>query len=229
MVQAKSHSHNRLSQLKPKNGKYFVALLAGGPPDVAREIRGRLSDSRNILVKYHWDYQKSHDFQGVVSGDVDMVLLLKDMIGHANSDLAHKAAKEAGIPLIRTQRKWAIMGMTLMKYGFHKAELPLHLRSSAVLHEVKPSTEKEQSSIIDSPGELKGPQLPTDTKTYTVAVETATERPPVVGELPAPSQPGMSLRPETMALIAQLQNSLKQDHAVALISGDSISIEPFRK
>ena len=66
---------------KPKNKRWLVALLAGGPQDIGNEISTRLADRRGIQIKYHWDYEHTNKFRApVMPVDVDVVIILKDMI-----------------------------------------------------------------------------------------------------------------------------------------------------
>ena len=110
-------------QLTPKNSRHLIVLLAGGPADRAREIKQALADRRGVDAKYHWDYERPHEFSRPIPQDVDLVILLKTMISHPLHDLVMRAAKKAGVPVVRTSHKWGVMDLAL-RQRFRITKLP---------------------------------------------------------------------------------------------------------
>lgn len=104
----------------PRNGKYYKALLAGGPADVATEIKDRLIHSSRVLVVEHWAYDKPKAYQRPIPEDVDLAIILKDMASHSLEGAVKTKAKAKGIRVIRTQRKWAALRSALVNYRLHE-------------------------------------------------------------------------------------------------------------
>lgn len=136
----------------PKNGQYHVALLVGGPADIARELRERLARERGVLVKYHMEWKRPRAFQSPIKRDVDVVIILTDMLGHPDEALVVKTAKSAGVPFIRTQRKWATLGSALSARGIgpSNALVPPQVTEAPVVELDEPEPEP-QLSIVEAP------------------------------------------------------------------------------
>ena len=112
----------------PKNGKYHVALLVGGPHDIFLELQQKLAAERGIWIEHHWEWRKNH--HGIIPKDVDLIIILKDMLSHALDKKASVAlekrviAASDGVPFIRTVRKWAIMSQALEHNGWEAGKFP---------------------------------------------------------------------------------------------------------
>lgn len=158
--------------IKPRNGKWVVAMLAGGPADRARELRDKLAKDRGILVRYHLDYDKQNDFQiDRIPDDVDFVIIIKSQLGHANEHNVRTAIKrserERGtrIAWMRTTHKWASMTQGLWMRGLKTADpLPLAVSSTEYFGKVRldaPAAEPEPPKYVRAatPAPEPGPAL----------------------------------------------------------------------
>lgn len=94
----------RTRPLTKKNGKYRVLLLAGGPRDLAKDIRLKLA-RRGLYVKYHWESDKDHQFHRDIPTDVDFVITLKDFMGHSQEYAVVAQCKDRNMRWIRSGRK----------------------------------------------------------------------------------------------------------------------------
>lgn len=104
-------------RLRFKNGKFGVGLLVGGPEDVYRELRLRLLERKNILLRHHFDWEHPHAVSTrPIPADVDLVVILKDMVGHPVHDAIVRECKARGILFVRSQRKWASIDHSLRWY-----------------------------------------------------------------------------------------------------------------
>lgn len=113
---AKSKSEARLRGLgPPRNGKYYTALLVGGPADRFREIKQQYRENTKVLLVEHWEYKGVTDFRKPVP-KVDLIVILKDMIGHSEQHTVVAKAKAAGVRFIRTQHKWSTARSALANY-----------------------------------------------------------------------------------------------------------------
>lgn len=124
----------------PKNGRYIVAMLVGGPADRAREIRDTLADKRGILCQYHLDYEKDKAFDvAKIPDDVDLVIILRTQLGHSKEakflTAVSRYRRENGtpVPVIRTSHKFSVMDNALrQRFGIGKTErLPENVISTA--------------------------------------------------------------------------------------------------
>lgn len=95
---------------RPKNGKWLVAVLVGGPGDVAREFGAKCA-LHGVEVRYHWPTDKRLPTQ--IPVDVDAVVLLREFAPEAVTKAIALAAEKAGVVAIRTQRKWAAAWIAL--------------------------------------------------------------------------------------------------------------------
>jgi hypothetical protein len=132
--------------LKPKNGKYLVALIAGAPADRARELRDFLASRRGILAQYHWDYEKPNQF-GRVPEDVDVVFIIKSQLGHSLEGRVVGSCESQGIPYIRTIHKWTIFDSAVRQRlddeTWGKKSLPPEISSTAYFKEPKCEVPRE--------------------------------------------------------------------------------------
>lgn len=158
----------------PKNGLYRIAHLAGGPEDVAREIRERLRE-RGIFVRDHSDWDKERSFTGPIKKDVDLVIILTDMIGHPSEAQISLAARKAGIPFVRTQRKWTRLSQALRMRGFLgstpiselvKQEGVVAAKEELLLEEV--AVVEEQPALLPVVKEKPQPEEATDERDLAV-------------------------------------------------------------
>jgi hypothetical protein len=95
--------------LEPKtNAATTIALLVGGVADVYREVRKKLFKNKNIDLKYHFEW-KAQD----IPKDVTLIIIVVDMINHNLENIVVEAAKRAGVPFVRTSRKWAVMSQAI--------------------------------------------------------------------------------------------------------------------
>jgi hypothetical protein len=159
----------RKSWPKPKNGSYMVILLAGGPADRARELRNAFAEKRGALVKYHLDYDRVREFQRAIPPDVDLVIVVKTMIGHPAHSLVIASCRKAGVPIVRTTHKWTNINTTL-HYHFGPLPgavrpLPLNITSVAYLRnpegdpqpEVKPAP--EAARVVQQIAQAVNPEI----------------------------------------------------------------------
>lgn len=120
-------SVNRLGQptvISMKNGKYRVVLLAGGPRDLAIELREKLARQRGLYVKYHLAYRKPLTWARPVPPDVDLVIHLRDACSHDDTQHIKIMAKKAGVRIISTSDKMSILNSSLGNFGIRMSELP---------------------------------------------------------------------------------------------------------
>lgn len=111
----------RAESLPKKNGRYHVVLLAGGPNDVAREVRDKLAASRDIYVKYHLPMERPTLWSRPIPKDVDFVIFIKDMLGHVHTDKLVPQLKADGIRFVHTKSKMSVMLAALNNYGVRAA------------------------------------------------------------------------------------------------------------
>lgn len=128
-------AQNKKAFPSPKNGKYYVALIAGGPSDIGREVRDRLLHRMGILAKFHWSYDRSKCFLRKVPDCVDFVLILKDFIGHSDGGKVRATCKKLGVPTFYTQSKWTPMYRVFWTQHIKARDLPIEVTSSAILND----------------------------------------------------------------------------------------------
>ena len=193
---------------EPKNGKWYVALLAGGPGDVAREIRDKLMDQLGTVVSHHWEWKRPRAWQNPIPQDVDFAILLKDMMGHADEDLVRRACKAAKVPFIRTQRKWSAMRAALNQRGLvakFAPEIPLAVTSTAVLRSVP----DEEPAPEPTPALLPEPVTATAQVAHQIQVmlQGGVSMPPITNFGPT----------RTYALVAVLQKVMAEEGVKAVM------------
>jgi hypothetical protein len=116
----------------PKNGRWPIVMLVGGPADIFRETKAKWEGGKGIELKYHWDYERARDFDGAIPKDVDLVVMFKDFIGHANSSKAKAAAKRAGVRFLCTTSKRSAWEHAFYKLGLkNAAALPTNKETPA--------------------------------------------------------------------------------------------------
>lgn len=132
----------------PKNGRYPVALLAGGPADIAREVKFRLGSKVGVLARYHMDREHPRAFQRPIPKDVDLVIILRDFIGHPDNWRVKETCRAQGVPVIVTGSKWATMYQALYLRGIRRAELPLQLTETTKLETLAPEPEPAPLALV---------------------------------------------------------------------------------
>ena len=84
------------------------ALLVGGPADIRRDQEAHL-EPEGVCVLDHWTYDKKRG--GAVSHRLpkrtQLVVLVRDMMGHRHSLEVVKLAKRQGVPVVYGTRKWS--------------------------------------------------------------------------------------------------------------------------
>lgn len=140
----------------PKNGSRYVGLLAGGPADIFRELTNRLNERSVVSLKHHLDYHKPREWDAPIPKDVDLVIILKDMMGHSNEGQIVSRAKSVGVPFIRTQRKSSRLLNALAYYGLVEREGIRPVVNEAVGTSLKaptllPSKVEEFSEVAPEP------------------------------------------------------------------------------
>lgn len=158
--------------LPMQNGKHRVAVLAGGPADIARDLTTYLAQF-GVEVKYHWEQHKPNLWPQKVPADADFVILLKDFSGHWGFSRMKQACKDAGVRYILTQRKKSTMGAALRNYGLNTFN-PLNgaprLRAVAEEPVLETPTAAPAPTPAETPTEAP-PEKPKATDTFAVARE----------------------------------------------------------
>ena len=219
-----------LHALPMQNRRFHIVLLAGGPRDLAREIRDKLAKARSIFVKYHREYDKEHQWSKPIPKDVDFVIMLKDMMSHPMFDKMRRACSDAGLRWVVTQRKMSTMIAALNNYGIRSSEgIPVNIASVAYFNDSEPAVESAPAKPIElAPivGAVKVEPPPSlDHKPHTVSIFVT--QTPIPEGMPLTPRPG-SPRPETMVLIAALQQMAQDDHVNIMITPTSITVEPVK-
>lgn len=119
-----------MQQLTPKNGKYLVAMMVGGFPDRARELRDGLAKHRGIFVQHHVDPQRTSGFLKAprLPEDVDLVLMIKSQMDDAQKRrldaLLERYEREHGValPVVMTEHKWTAISQHLQaRFGISQS------------------------------------------------------------------------------------------------------------
>lgn len=235
--------------LVPKNGRYLVGMMVGGPADRARELRDRLAESRGILIQYHLDYEKAKAF-GIdrLPEDIDFILYIKSQMGHANESQFNKAitkwVREHGgtkIPLIKTSHKWVNIDMALRKrfaIGV-RDPLPLEVISTAYFRTPKAAViEAPKAPVVEAPKVPVAAPILTTKQPEPVIIRPEPVVPNIVGDtatilrqipLEFPADAPMKPSYETLQLIIHLQARMQNEGIQAMISPNEITISALRK
>lgn len=154
----KQTSNHRYNSLTKKNGQYYVVMLAGGPKDIAREIRGRLARTRGIYVKYHLEYYKKTGWHEPIPKDVDFIIQLRDLMGHSPEDLLWANAEKAGVRIISTVSKMSNMSAALYPYGITATQsLNINLIRSRWNHDPEFVKTAEAPKVAEGPSPVLEP------------------------------------------------------------------------
>lgn len=201
--------------LTPKNDQYPVALLAGGPADLAREIRDRLASKLGVLVTHHWEGDKPRQWHRPIPPDVDLVIFLKDFAGHSQHDLIMRQCAAQQVPVARTQRKWGTMYQMLhQQFGMSSAEAPVIPPEALNLRVTRPpdmpAPEFQEPPAVEIPQRIRRKHV----------------RKPKA-EAPTPTFAGPS--EEAMVLIGRLKALASRDRFNVMITPEEITISSARK
>lgn len=188
----------------PKNGHHYVALIAGGPEDRAREIRDLLAVNAGIVAPYHLPYDKPASFSRPIPKDVDLILAVKSQIGHSERNKVRAAAKRLGLVWFETTHKWSAIYQHLWRFGIRvkaKADLPVEVTSTTYLREPPPAEEAPLATPpVAAVPSSRGSEAPE-------SVPALPPKPPADPE--PPLHPGlMRASPETVWLVAELQRRI---------------------
>lgn len=219
-----------LNPMPMKNGKFHIVLLAGGPRDIAREIRDKLAAKRDVFIKYHYEYDKEQQWNKPIPKDVDFVIVLKDMISHSLFYKIKESCKQAGLRWIVTQRKLSIMTAALANYGIRRSDgIPVNVQSVAYFD----NSEPEIAPVITHPAVRKAKEKNVEPAKKVVVQKEEPAKEVNIFVSPAPVPEGTPLtprqgvpRPETMVLIAALQQMVQDDKVSIMITPTQIAIEP---
>ena len=88
---------------------------SGGPKDLADEVRVRMAPYEVEVVK-HLPYDKPRQWTRPLP-QADVVVVLKDMLGHSDHITLESHAARQGIRVVTTQRKWGRMATALRNHG----------------------------------------------------------------------------------------------------------------
>lgn len=176
-------------QGKPKNGEYYVTLLAGASPDFARNVRTKLA-RKGVYAKYHWDDSKEAHWRREVPKDVDFVIVVKDGVSHKLCVPFVARCRRAGIRWITTQSKVATLFGALAN---HKIRTGAPLNSSVMIFNEDLRTESEPEAAEETV-QTEDTEIPQTELLY--ARENSVEvQPPAVNEPVALSTVGRALDP----------------------------------
>lgn len=218
----KRKNTNRTYPLTCKNDRYRVVLLAGGPRDLAREIRSRLAQQRGMYVKYHWPADKPNQWDRDIPVDVDLVIFLKDFASHSQQSNLVPKCKASGIRWIRTQRKWAAMSGIMAQHGLLSSppipfdilanmkfedDLP-EAKAAEQVEEEAEATEPAAQALVSAPDQLAVTERP---QTLPQILEEAAR--PALG-LPIPRKKLPSPR---LAALAAVVMAMCADEEVSLM------------
>lgn len=91
----------RPKQLSLTPADPLQVLIAGGPADVAKELRAWLAP-RGLRVANHWPSDKTRVFDRPVPAGTQFVIILVKHLGHSAYDAVVRACKRAGVRYVRT-------------------------------------------------------------------------------------------------------------------------------
>ena len=84
------------------------ALLVGGPADIRRDQERHLEpEGVEVIDHWTWDQRTGAHFAQRIPRRAQLVLLVRDMMGHKHSQVAVKLAKRDGVPVVYGTRKWS--------------------------------------------------------------------------------------------------------------------------
>ena len=205
-----------MKTIQPKNGKFPVVLLAGGPADLAREIGERLSTKLGVVVGHHWEGDKLRQWQRNIPEDVDLTIFLKDFASHAQEDLMARQCSSQRVPLLRTQRKWSAMYSALHAvYGMSSstaAEVPAVVPAPVLPPDAPAPGWTEPPPVEPAPAKPRQRRTPGGPRSQAAA-------PPA-----APAAPRGSPSEEAMVLVAKLMALAARDRFNVMITPEEVTI-----
>lgn len=203
--------------ITPKNGQFPVALLAGGPADLAREIGQRLREKLGVVVAHHWEDDKPRQWQRRVPDDVDITIFLKDFASHSQDGLISRQCSVQKVPFLRTQRKWATMYSALHAvYGMNINDNPWTSNTAAApeVTTMSPPNEPAPDWKEPAPVEAAAP-APRKPRQPRAKVATVTALPPASAN--GPSE-------EAMVLVAKLMIHAARDRFSVMITPTEVTV-----
>lgn len=215
-------------QITMKNGKWHVALIAGGPADIARETRDLLAQKRCTVADYHWPADKPKSFERPIPADVDYVLALTSFMDHSEFNLLRDACKRAKVCLITaTHKKSHILTQTLTAQ-IDKRPVPLEVATTAVLKEDPAPRAEVKSAPAPRLAVVPAPKPPEPPKVqFSGNVLEALVQHLNAGMDPTPGWKGVP-RPITCAIAALLQRMATEDEIEILVGPGGMTINPRR-
>lgn len=155
----------------PKDGRAYVALLAGGVKHFHKILAPMLLTDFGIDLKYHWDYPKPGAQK--IPDDVELVCICTNAINHPASVGMVKAAKAAGVHFAQITRNRPDCELGLGRAGF-----PKHPAWLAASRAVLASVDDEQARRAAASPHARQR-----------AKDTGMPLPPVADEEAAPPEP----------------------------------------
>ena len=115
--------------LKFKNDAYPVVLVAGGKPEVVKQLRKQFARQLGALVSYHRGEHSA--WSRAIPADVDFIVTLTDMIRKDDYLKLRDQALAVKIPILLTEHNWGRLAIAVQSnFGlssFHMGQLPDHL------------------------------------------------------------------------------------------------------
>lgn len=179
-------------RIKPKNGRYLVALLASGTPDQKEKLRAQWKNERGIWLQYHWEQMRMRHWQrSNVQTDVDVVLHLSGWTDHRQKALIENAADRANpqVPVFNIYNG----GPAEMDKIFPRREpldmktlLPQHGGESSYMVETRLASLAERNAEIAELNSLLASLDDVRMDTHTTAVSPVDVGPPPVESVDIP-------------------------------------------
>lgn len=122
-----------MTELVPRNGKWFVALIVGCPADRYRDVRRHLAEKFGISAPYHVeDKDAPRSSSLAISPDVDFALIMGDFIGHDGQTVIRRALRNAGLPAFFADSRTSKLSQVIYRYRLHGRALPLEVQTSLI-------------------------------------------------------------------------------------------------
>jgi hypothetical protein len=100
----------------PRNGRFPIVVLAGGPADVGADFRRRF-ERYGIRIVEHREWKRPRKISEPLPPSVDLVLILTDMISHTDYDAIRKVSRDTNVPFLNIHRKWSVSSQRLERSG----------------------------------------------------------------------------------------------------------------
>lgn len=116
---------------------------------------------RGLLIRHHLEANKVRQWDRPLPRDVDVVIGLKDFMGHPEFWKLRAQCKSMGVPLVLTLRKKGNINSALWQRGLVKLpEVPLEVASTTVLQEVEVSSVANDEPTVVNGTPLTEPSAP---------------------------------------------------------------------